>query len=384
MNTPCYIIDKKELEASFLGFKNALNQNFEKYIPSYSVKTNSLPYIIRTANAMGYYAEVVSDDEYSLALKCGFSKDHIIFNGPMKSKDVFLDAVKGGALVNIETFRELEWLSDLNADVSYSVGIRMNINISAISPEDENHEADNSRFGFSCESGDFDRAIGKIKELPNIELKRIHIHRTSRTRSVNFYLNLLDYALNQLHTRQIEVEQIDIGGGYFGRMPNKPTYEDYARNIALTVRKHVDLSKTTVIIEPGNAIVASCFDFLATVIDVKQHDDAYYVTINGSRIDVDPFFRKSSYFYNIDYRNDDKSEVSRQIIGGCTCLENDRLMDLCDQRLLHVGDQIRFNRVGAYTMALTPLFIRYWPEVYVNDGQKISIVREKFDVNKLL
>ena len=384
MKTPYYIIKENELNASLNGFKSALLSKIRKSIPSYSVKTNSLPYIIKRAGQLGYFAEVVSDDEYKLALNCGFDNNQIIFNGPFKTRDFFLNAIIGGAIVNIETFRELEWLSDLPKDKVHHVGLRMNINISSISPSDENHCDDNSRFGFSCESGDFDKAVATIRSFSHVELSCIHIHRTSRTRSVNFYCNLIDYALSQLNKRNIKVAIIDMGGGYFGQMPGKPTYMEYASAIADRIRSH-GFEDSTIIIEPGNAIVASCFTFVTSVIDVKQHDGNYFVTIDGSRIDIDPFFRKSDYFKEIHYSStNDSVVVPRQIIGGCTCLENDRLMELENHRLLQVGDEIHFNRVGAYTMTLTPLFIRYWPDVFVNNDDEIRIVREKFDVKKLL
>ena len=56
---------------------------------------------------------MVSHDEYELAVFCGFRPDQIIYNGPMKSKETFLDAVRNGAIVNIETKRELHWLEEL-------------------------------------------------------------------------------------------------------------------------------------------------------------------------------------------------------------------------------------------------------------------------------
>ncbi len=385
MKTPCYIINKYELERSFDGFNSAMRSYFKHYIPSYSVKTNSLPYVLKTALAKGYFAEVVSDDEYALALGCGFKRNQIVFNGPMKSKETFLDAVEGGAMVNIETFREIEWLKCLPQNQRYGVGLRMNINISSISPADQNHVDDNSRFGFSCESDDFDKAVAMINALPNVDFCRLHIHRTSRTRSIAFYCNLIDYAMTQLAKRNLTIDQIDFGGGYYGIMPYKPTYNEYANAISKALAKHRPLSGITAIIEPGNAIVASAFSFEASVIDVKQHDGACYVTIDGSRIDVDPFFHKNSFFKEIIPINDEESAVvSKQIIGGCTCLEYDRLMELENERLLQPGDHIRFNRVGAYTMTLTPLFIRYWPCVYVDDGQKLTCVREKFSAEKLI
>ena len=379
--TPYYIIDEDNLVASLKGFDTALSAFFPHRVCSYSVKTNSLPYCLEIARQLGYYAEVVSADEYRLALLCGFKPSNIVYNGPLKSKETFLDAIKGGALVNIETFREIEWLKELPTDCLADIGLRMNINISQISPADQNHENDNSRFGFSCESGDFDKAVDFIKSIPNIKLKRLHIHRTSRSRSTAFYANLIHYALSQLQYRNIAIQELDLGGGYFGMMPGKPAYADYAESIAAAVSDFYDLNNIRIIIEPGNAIVASCFTFVVSVIDVKCHDNANYITVDGSRIDIDPFFRKSNYFMEIKHVNPERNRINvpRQIIGGCTCLEYDRMFELIDTGQLALEDKIYFHRVGAYTMTLTPQFIRYWPAVFKKTGNnELVLVRNKY------
>lgn len=382
--TPCFVINEDDLARSLDRFARALSDRFAHSIPSLSIKTNSLPYLLKVAREHGYYAEVVSADEYELALTCGFSKDHIVYNGPMKSRETFLDAMEHGALVNIETFREIGWLECLDPAKSYCVGIRMNVNISQISPEDENHEQDNSRFGFSAESGDLATAITAIQQLPNIRLNRLHIHRTSRTRSLRFYERLIDYALTQADRHHLNLEQLDIGGGYYGMMPGKPAYHDYADTFKKAIERFRPIDTLTIIIEPGNAIVASCFSFVAQVIDVKQHDDARYVTIDGSRIDIDPLFHKSDYFKHFIYAEPTGPIASHQVVGGCTCLEFDRLMHLDNERALQTGDRIIFERVGAYTLCFTPLFIRYWPAVYACSNDKMALVRPKWTAEMIL
>ena len=95
----------------------------------------------------------------------------------LKSRETFIDAIKHNAIVNIETWREIEWLDDLPKCQDFEIGIRININTSIISPEDEDHPNDDSRFGFSFESGDFDKAIKDILEKGNIRIVGIHSHR---------------------------------------------------------------------------------------------------------------------------------------------------------------------------------------------------------------
>ena len=374
LQTPCFIFDPVELGRSVDGFQKALDKNFKNSIVGYSVKTNSVPTCMKLAGEKGAYAEVVSHDEYELALLCGFEKNRIVYNGPMKSKETFLDAVENGAIVNIETKRELDWLEELSFDKQYSVGIRLNVNISHVSPEDADGDNDNSRFGFSDEMSEFSDAIKKIESLTNVRLAGLHIHRTSHSRSIRFYKASIDFACKTIKKYALKLDYLDVGGGYFGIFPNKPTYQDYS-NAFYEVLSAYGLNDLRVIVEPGNALVASCFAFLSEVIDVKHvEDNLWFATTDGSRNDLDPFFKKSSYLSEIIYKQE-KPVVEKQVVSGCTCLEYDRMFALEQKPLLSVGDRIYYRNVGAYTMCLSPMFIRYIPTIYMKDGEDYAVVR---------
>lgn len=384
LKTPCFLFNLKEFHRSVSEFKTALNKNFERTIVGYSIKTNSLPYLIAEANRSGCYAETVSYDEYELAIRCGFPTDRIIYNGPLKSKQSFLKVITDGGIVNIETKRELEWLKDLPGNETYNIGLRININISKVSPEDTNVDNDNSRFGFSEESGELDDAIRFVRGLTNIRLAGVHIHRTSPTRSPRFYYNIVKYAAGIIKRYDIDLDYLDVGGGYWGFFPNQPTFRDYSDAIFKAL-KDSGIDGVTIIVEPGNALVASSFSFLSEVIDYKRIDDNInFVTIDASRNDIDPFFRKTDYLKEILYKNQERRTEGLQIIGGCTCLEYDRLFSLENYPQLLTGDRIYFKNVGAYTSTLSPLFIRYFPRVYVIDENNIRIIRGEWSAEDFL
>lgn len=144
------------------------------------------------------------------------------------------------------------------------------------------------------------------------------------------------------------------------------------------VLKQYSLENLCVIVEPGNALVASCFDFLSEVIDVKHVEEkCWFITTDGSRNDIDPFFKKSSYLSEVLYQCTTPI-IDEQIVSGCTCLEYDRLFCLKNKPQLNVGDRILYKNVGAYTMCLSPLFIRYLPAIYVKKENRFSLVREKW------
>lgn len=381
--TPCFILDTEELRKSVHGFQHALDSRFNKAIVGYSVKTNSVPYCMKKAGEMGAFAEVVSHDEYELARLCGFEQKQIIYNGPMKSKETFLDAVMNGAIVNIEAKREIEWLKDLPQDKNYKIGLRLNINISHVSLEDADGENDNSRFGLSDDTSEFSAALDTINQLSNVTLCGLHIHRTAHSRSIRFYRNSIAYACSVIKKYNLNLDYLDVGGGYFGIFPNKPTYQEYSDAFYEVLHQH-GLEHLCVIVEPGNALVASCFEFLSEVIDVKNvEEDRWFITTDGSRNDIDPFFKKSGYLDEEIYQHDTPN-VKEQIISGCTCLEYDRMFTLTDKPLLSVGDRIRYRNVGAYTMCLTPMFIRYIPNIYVKENDGYSLIREKWTAKEYI
>lgn len=369
LTTPCFIFDEVEFRRGVDGFREALERKFSQSVIGYSVKTNFLPYALVQAHRYGCKAEVVSHDEYNLARLCGFKPCEIIYNGPMKSRETFIEAVSGGAIVNLETKRELQWLADLPEGQVYNVGIRLNINISHVSPEDADGADDNSRFGFSDESGEFAEAVDYISSFPKLRLSGLHIHRTAHSRSPRFYERSVAYAAEVIKRYNLQLDYLDVGGGYFGIFPNKPTFDDYADAFHRPLSK-AGLDDLNIIVEPGNALTASSFSFLSEIIDVKRIDSkTRFVTTDGSRNDIDPFFKKTDYLKEILMTSTDRPVEPLQIVVGCTCLEYDRMFTLTDSPRLEVGDRIRYNNVGAYTMTLSPQFIRLWPRVYVIDDK---------------
>ena len=94
--------------------------------------------------------------------------------------------------------------------------------------------------------------------------------------------------------------------------------------------------------------------------------------------------RKESYFLDLLIEKERKS-IKEQIICGYTCMENDRLLAIRDNNELLVGDKLLFNKVGSYTMCLSPLFIEYFPIVYLeNDKSEFICVREKWTVDEYM
>ena len=382
--TPCFIVDEKELKENIESLHDALKQTWDNYIIGYSYKTNSLLWIINYLKQQGVYAEVVSDLEFKLAKEINYDYKKIIFNGPNKGKKVVIDSIKQGSIVNIDSQRELEWLKEERFNEEVSVGIRVNFNLEKECPGETAMGLDGGRFGFSLENGDLEKVVKEIDELENVKVSGIHLHNSTKTRSLNIYKVLARKACEISKLFDYELEYVDIGGGFFGGLENKPSYYNYMKVISDELRKCFNSKYTKLIVEPGAALIASPVSFMCEVVDVKDTYNNRIVTVNGSRNNIDPLMHKNNYFLEINY-NSKKNKIKEQIICGYTCMENDRLVKLIDKEELSIGDRLLFNKVGCYTMCLSPLFIEYFPMVYLkNIDNEFKCIREKWDVKEYI
>ncbi|MBQ5427520.1 MAG: pyridoxal-dependent decarboxylase, partial [Oscillospiraceae bacterium] len=210
-------------------------------------------------------------------------------------------------------------------------------------------------------------------------LKGIHLHRTSTTRSIEVYEAICRYADKVIRDNRLDLSYVDIGGGFCEKMPGKPEYHDYAD----AIRNSMDCENVTVIFEPGYALLQEPIDYLMRIIDRKTVGDARILTCDGTRMDIDPFYRKENYRYEILGAAERKKEPVQELCG-CTCMEGDRIFTVRDESELCVGDRIRLYGEGAYTMALTPNFIRFQPAVYACDGTRYDLVRKKWEASEIL
>lgn len=378
MKTPYFLISKEKLQNNINDFINALELLWPNSYLSYSVKTNSLPWILQYLNDNGLFAEVVSYEEYQLALKCGFSDDAIVFNGPIKTEEAFKQAIRSGSIVNIDSKRELEWIKNIQVkDGIHNVGLRINPDPVIFEENDIEYTSDGFRFGFSEANNELADAINILRKQ-NIKIG-LHLHCNSITRSKNVYVALAKYAASVIKKYDLDVTYIDVGGGFFGGVPGKTTPYEYIDAIKNELINTVDINRTKLILEPGSAIIGSVVDLVTSVLDIKNTTKSRIVTTDGSRIHIDPLWIKKGYMYSLKTKS--KAIHPKQIICGYTCMDHDRLMIIEGKEELNPGDIITYHRVGAYSMTFGGMFIRYFPDVYVDEIGEYTLVRNRISVD---
>ena len=388
--TPYFLLDEPILQRYFDMLTGALKENWPNYRIGYSFKTNSLPWLVNFYKKQGAYAEVVSKDEYGLAKYLGFQDSEIVYNGPYKDEQSFRDVVLAGGYVNVDSKWELEWLTKLSGELEEEkadekekvseihVGIRVNFNLEQMCPGETTMGETSGRFGFSYENGEFAKALSYVRALPHVKVTGLHLHSSSKSRSVQIFRSIAQMACRLKKEFDLTLSYVDIGGGYCGGMEGRPEYPDYFPAIAEELHREFDPEQTQLVVEPGISLISKGSFFVTSVIDVRDIRDTRYLITDGSRFNIDATMIKSSYLYHTKLQNPSAPVMERQEITGYTCMECDRLFTMENLPELQTGDQIIYENVGGYTISLNPLFIQYFPAVYVRNGEQITEVRKKW------
>ncbi len=408
--TPYFLLDEPILQRYFDMLTGALKENWPNYRIGYSFKTNSLPWLVNFYKKQGAYAEVVSRDEYGLARYLGFQDSEIVYNGPYKDEQSFRDVVLAGGYVNVDSKWELEWLTKLSGELEEGkiftgfadnsetnteentegkteekekvseihVGIRVNFNLEQMCPGETTMGETSGRFGFSYENGEFAKVLSYVRSLPHVKVTGLHLHSSSKSRSVQIFRSIAQMACRLKKEFDLTLSYVDIGGGYCGGMEGRPEYPDYFPAIAEELHREFAPEQTQLVVEPGISLISKGSFFVTSVIDVRDIRDTRYLITDGSRFNIDATMIKSSYLYHTKLQNPSAPVMDRQEITGYTCMECDRLFTMEKLPELQTGDQIIYENVGGYTISLNPLFIQYFPAVYVRNGEHMTEVRKKW------
>ena len=390
--TPCYVIDADAFAAHLSAFRNAFQPYWEGRIGyGYSIKTNHDPAFLELAKQLGMYAEAVSDDEYHAAVLAGYEAQDVIFNGPQKSSALLEELFGTECIINLDHAGELQTLKQYAAKglrVRAQIGLRVNFDMEACCPGEMTAGNEVSRFGFCVENGDLASAIGEM-HASGIPVSGLHMHYSSKTRSERVFQALAKMAaqLVETHDLNAELRFIDMGGGFFygnnAFAAGKPTLDLYARVITEELKRVVDPQKVSLILEPGASLISSAVYYYTKVIHQRFIRGVHLLTVDGSRLHIDPFMTGRTPIYDLHYQQTSREVAASQILCGSTCMENDRMVYLTDQMEVQTGDVLECFCAGAYTMGFNSCFINLPPYVYLKTGDRVQLVRDK-DRNLLI
>ena len=386
-----YLFYPEVFEENFRSLKNAFESVYPRVKIAYSYKTNYMPALVRLADSLGTYAEIVSDMELDLALKAGVDYKHIIWNGPVKDPKRLEAFLLEGGLANIDSVSEAEYVSGVardHGDQKIRVGIRLNFDCG---------DGCISRFGIDTESGDLDKAVELLTAEPNIEIESLQIHFAKR--DPGLWRNRAE-GIVKVYDRLkkkfgVSPVMLDLGGGIYGRMPESlqdqlgtrdVTFDDYADISASVIKGYFDHCEVEednpfLFLEPGTALSANCMSFVCSVKAIKTVRGKSFATLSGSQKNIN--MSGVNPPIHVVRGNDQSEEYSDLDMVGYTCIEGDVLQrGYCGD--LSVGDFIVIDNCGSYSVVMKPPFI--FPNVPVLEcrGQAVREIKRAEDYGDLM
>jgi len=361
-----YLVDIEKFRENFAKLAGAFRVHYSNTKIAYSYKTNYLPNLCGAIDALGGYAEVVSSMEMKLAQRLGVADSNIFFNGPIKGFQSASSLLANGGTVNIDSPDEfasiLKWLEHAPVE-QISLGLRCNFDVMG---------EVNSRFGLDPTSDAFQAIMAQCISHPKINLTGFHCHFASR--SIESWSSRAAEMVAFLEDVPDEVfaglNQVSMGGGMSGEMPDEmqsqfthqiPTFEEYALAAAVPFAKLVNkrgIGEPELIIEPGTALAANVVNFICTVASIKDIRGETVVTTSGSVYNINPAPNRINVPIHVIPQSAERSvqTVSDARLVGFTCIETDCLYRGYSGQIA-VGDLLRLEQVGAYSIVMKPPFI---------------------------
>lgn len=123
--TPFYAYDRNLL-TSRVGELRALLPSCIKL--HYAMKANPMPAVVGFMASLVDGIDVASAGELKIALDAGGDPHEISFAGPGKKLIELRQAVAAGVLINVESFREVDILANISADLGLAARIAVRVN----------------------------------------------------------------------------------------------------------------------------------------------------------------------------------------------------------------------------------------------------------------
>lgn len=392
--SPLYVTSESKLRSNIQKIARAFQSRYSPVVHGWSYKTNYLGAICNILHQEGSWAEVVSRFEYEKARATGVPGSKIIFNGPNKDRSILERAISENALIHIDHMDELQLIEQIaiNMNKVVPVAIRLNFPTGYTEPW--------AKFGFNVETGQAHQAAKLIALSSHLQLKGLHSHIGTFILEPQAYVEQVKFMCKLMRefeaTENIEIDYIDIGGGFPSRNALQAIYlppeqcirdiNDYADAICSTLiqecsyRQQVGKKLPTLIFESGRAVVDDAQTLLCNVVGTKRLADGRKAAI----LNVGTNLLFTAYWYNhqVKLTKPNNAPCEETVLYGPLCMNIDVVRQSVQLPPLVAGDVLAIHPVGAYNNTQWMQFIEYRPNVVlVHENGQVSVIRKAEDLS---
>ena len=338
-------------------------------LPTFAVKANGNPVLLRILKNAGYGMDVVTPGELIASELAGVSMDKIVWNGNGKTEEemkFFLS--KGVKMVNVDSFEEMElWRKMKTHDLDFFIRVNPDVD-----PKTHPHISTGlkkHKFGIPLNSlEDF------LKKFPDMNVVGLHVHIGSQITDVSPFVEALSKVVETSDKYGFKV--INIGGGW------GINYEGKELNLEEFKEKVIPLLKgKKVIFEIGRYIIGPAGVLLLRVVRVKKGNKNFIVTDGGMNTLIRPSLYSAYHNIKILSRNED---VKKFDVVGPLCESGDILG--IDRYLPEPkeGDLLIVENAGAYGFSMSNNYnSTLKPAEVLVDGDRVYLIRKREGLDDL-
>ncbi|MDQ7110368.1 MULTISPECIES: diaminopimelate decarboxylase [Staphylococcus] len=390
--TPTIVYDEHQIRSQMQRFHTAFQKSGLNYNISYASKAFTCLQMVKLVQEEGLELDVVSEGELYTALEAGFDPQHIHFHGNNKTKHELRYALesKVGYIV-IDALEEIE-LIDKYASETVNVVLRLNPGVEAHTHEFIQTGQEDSKFGLSIKHGLANQAVEKVKNTKHLNLKGVHFHVGSQIEGTEAMIETAKIVIQWLKENAIEVELINLGGGFSIRYVEG----DVSFPIETGISEITDAIKEIstefnyplpeIGIEPGRSIVGEAGVTLYEVGTIKEIPNVNkYVSVDGGMSDhIRTALYDAQYEALLVNRNEPKDETVT--IAGKLCESGDIIIK--DAKLpstVKRGDYLAVLSTGAYHYSMASNYNQMQkPSVFFLKDSKAREVIKRQSLRQLI
>ena len=387
VGTPAYVYSKRHFLRQYQRLEQALSEFGGRIC--YAVKANSNLSVLRVFKELGAGFDIVSGGELQRVLSAGGAAQDTVFSGVGKSESEIDFALKVGiGCFNVESAGELDRIAERAGLLSTTANVAVRVNPD-VDPQTHPYISTglkHNKFGVPAELAlDLYRHAARHPTLNPVGLAcHIGSQITDPTPMLEALRSLLEL-LDRLQAEGIDLEHLDLGGGFGTTYDDEPPFdlERYGREVKAALGSR----RLDVMVEPGRFLVANGGVLVTTVEYVKPaptNEHTNFAVVDAAMNDL---LRPALYqawhgIDNVSGTSDDA--VANWDVVGPVCESADFL---AKDRLLNVGagDLLAVYSAGAYAMGLSSNYnSRPRPPEVLVDGSEFSVVRRRETLNDLL
>ncbi len=360
--TPFYAYDRGLIQRRVAEVRAVLPAGVQLH---YAIKANPMPALLSCLAPLVDGMDVASGRELSAALDAGCTPAHISFAGPGKREGELRQAVAAGALLHIESFREVELLARLSAEMQLPARVAVRVN-----PDFELRGAGMRMGGgaqvFGVDLEQVPALLARIAQA-GLQFEGFHVYAGSQVLKAELLADLIGRSLDMLLTLQAvlpgPVRQVNLGGGW--GIPYFPSEQPLdlapvrAALLAAQQRLHAQWPQAHLVVELGRFLVGEAGIYVARVLERKVSRGEVFLVTDGG---LHHHLAATGNFGQVLRRNYPValgnrlagSEVEQVSVVGPLCTPLDVLAHKVTLPTASEGDLIVIFQSGAYGATASP------------------------------